>query len=212
MRFIFVINVRNNESPEQLGYRQKHPTTKPTSYTLWLIWSCFVADMVCGRYGIGPGPNGDELPRSGPCSMWNSYFSSFYRVHCSAIQILLWKLFIAYCTTSENATETYFHSDVHCFNFLILFLIDCHYSVVIGALQMSRWRWWWRWLWCDAGGQKTKGAITSKIKHAIKLKTSPASLAQLLQPSLAFCFSSQWRRTVQDWTVRRHWLQAKTKC
>ena len=22
----------------------------------------------------------------------------------------------------------------------------------------------------------------------------------------------QWRRTVQSWTVRRHWLQAKTKC
>ena len=44
-----------------------------------------------------------------------------------------------------------------------------------------------------------KGAITSKIKHAIKLKTSPARLAQqLLQPSLAFCFSfSQWRRTAQ---------------
>jgi len=36
-----------------------------------------------------------------------------------------------------------------------------------------------------------KGAITSKIKHAIKHKTSPAILAQLLQPSLAFCFSSQ---------------------
>jgi len=36
-----------------------------------------------------------------------------------------------------------------------------------------------------------KGAITSKIKHAIKLKTSPASLAQLLQPLLAFCFSLQ---------------------
>jgi len=72
-RFIFVINVRNNRPPEQLGYRQKHPTTKPTSYTLWPIWytlwpiwytlwpiwSCFVADvvvanMVCGRYGIGP--------------------------------------------------------------------------------------------------------------------------------------------------------------
>jgi len=36
--------------------------------------------------------------------------------------------------------------------------------------------------------QVFKGAITSKIKHAIKLKTSPARLAQLLQPSLAFCF------------------------
>ena len=49
------------------------------------------------------------------------------------------------------------------------------------------------------------------IKHAIKLKTSPARLAQLLQPSLAFCFSLQpmTRRTVQDCMVRRHWLQAK---
>jgi len=34
-------------------------------------------------------------------------------------------------------------------------------------------------------------AITSKIKHAIKLKASPARLAQLLQGSLAFCFSLQ---------------------
>jgi len=38
-----------------------------------------------------------------------------------------------------------------------------------------------------------KGAITSKIKHAIKHKTSPARLAQLLQPSLAFYFSLQPR-------------------
>jgi len=38
----------------------------------------------------------------------------------------------------------------------------------------------------------TKAAITGKIKHAIKHKTiSPARLAQLLQPSLAFCFSLQ---------------------
>jgi len=37
----------------------------------------------------------------------------------------------------------------------------------------------------------SKGAITSKIKHAIKHKTSPATLARLLQPSLAFCFSLQ---------------------
>jgi len=36
-----------------------------------------------------------------------------------------------------------------------------------------------------------KGAITSKIKHAIKRKTSSARLARLLQPSLAFCFSLQ---------------------
>ena len=33
---------------------------------------------------------------------------------------------------------------------------------------------------------RSKGAIISKIKQAIKLKTSPARLAQLLQPSLAF--------------------------
>jgi len=57
----------------------------------------------------------------------------------------------------------------------------------------------------------SKGAITSKIKHAIKLvKTSPARLAQLLQPSLAFCFNLQ--PTTAHWTVRRHWLQAKAKC
>jgi len=37
----------------------------------------------------------------------------------------------------------------------------------------------------------SEGAIASKIKHAIKHKTSPAKLAQLLQPSLAFCFSLQ---------------------
>ena len=36
-----------------------------------------------------------------------------------------------------------------------------------------------------------KGAIISKIKHAIKLKTSPARLAKLLQPSSAFCFNLQ---------------------
>ena len=55
-----------------------------------------------------------------------------------------------------------------------------------------------------------KGAITSKIKHAIKLKTSPARLAQLLQPSLAFCYSLQ--PMTAHWTVHRHWVQAKTKC
>ena len=36
-----------------------------------------------------------------------------------------------------------------------------------------------------------RGEITSKTKHAIKHKTTPARLAQLLQPSLAFCFSLQ---------------------
>jgi len=35
------------------------------------------------------------------------------------------------------------------------------------------------------------GAITSKIKHTMKHKTSLARLARLLQPSLAFCFSLQ---------------------
>jgi len=48
-----------------------------------------------------------------------------------------------------------------------------------------------RWEWVpDCGGCNTEGAITSKTKHAIKL-TSPTRLAQLLQPSLAFCFSLQ---------------------
>jgi len=37
----------------------------------------------------------------------------------------------------------------------------------------------------------SEGAITSKIKHAIKHTTSPARIAQLLQPSLAFCLSLQ---------------------
>jgi len=55
-----------------------------------------------------------------------------------------------------------------------------------------------------------KGAITSKIKHAIKLKTSPARLAQLYQPSLAFCVSLQPMTSHRP--VRRHWLQAETKC
>jgi len=54
----------------------------------------------------------------------------------------------------------------------------------------------------------SKGAITSKIKHAIRLKTSPARLTQLLQPSLAFSFILQ--PMTAHWTVRRHWLQAKT--
>jgi len=34
--------------------------------------------------------------------------------------------------------------------------------------------------WRKAVHRRRKGAITSKIKHAIKLKTSPARLAQLL--------------------------------
>jgi len=37
----------------------------------------------------------------------------------------------------------------------------------------------------------SKRLITTAIKLTIKLKTSPARLAQLLQPSLAFCFSLQ---------------------
>jgi len=56
---------------------------------------------------------------------------------------------------------------------------------------------------------RLKAAITSKIKHAIKLKTSPARLAQLLQPSLAFWFSfsaNDGYMVVQFWTERRHWL------
>jgi len=40
-------------------------------------------------------------------------------------------------------------------------------------------------------GGINKGAITSKIKHAVKHKTSLARFAQLLQLSLAFCLSLQ---------------------
>jgi len=54
-----------------------------------------------------------------------------------------------------------------------------------------------------------KGAITSKIKHAIKHKTSPARLAQLLQPSLAFCFSLQ--PMTAHWTVRYAVIGCKLK-
>jgi len=43
--------------------------------------------------------------------------------------------------------------------------------------------------------QLSKGAITSEIKHAIKHKTKSCKIcttvAQLLQPSLAFCFILQ---------------------
>jgi len=49
----------------------------------------------------------------------------------------------------------------------------------------------WRVGGCQLSRRITKGAITSKVKHAIKHKTRPARLAQLLQPSLAFCFSLQ---------------------
>ena len=55
-------------------------------------------------------------------------------------------------------------------------------------------RQWRQLLWAgEINGWKIVNlrAITSKIKHAIKHKTSPARLAQLLQPSLAFCFSLQ---------------------
>jgi len=51
-----------------------------------------------------------------------------------------------------------------------------------------------------------KGAITSNIKHAIKLKTSPARFAQLLHPSLAFCFS------LQPMTAYRPGLDAVIGC
>ena len=55
--------------------------------------------------------------------------------------------------------------------------------------------------------RRPKGAITSKIKHAIKLKTIPVRLAQLLQPSLAFCFSLQPMTAHPHWTVRHHLLR-----
>jgi len=76
--------------------------------------------------------------------------------------------------------------------------------------KMTAWARKWRG---SVSSSCCKGAITSKIKyaikHTIKLKTSPARFAQLLQPSLAFCFS------LQPMTAHsRHWLQAfaKTRC
>ena len=42
MRFLFVINVRNNEPPEQLGYTDKS-TLRQNPHR-----------MPCGRYGIRP--------------------------------------------------------------------------------------------------------------------------------------------------------------
>jgi len=45
--------------------------------------------------------------------------------------------------------------------------------------------------WSDTVFCCGTGAISSKIKHVIKHKTSPSRLAQLLQPLLAFCFSLQ---------------------
>jgi len=70
--------------------------------------------------------------------------------------------------------------------------------------------------WNDFVNSQTKVAITSKIKHAIKLKTSPARLAQLLQPSLAFCFCLQpmtaHRPGLDGTPSLAIWLQAKTKC
>jgi len=55
-------------------------------------------------------------------------------------------------------------------------------------------------------------------KRAIKHKTSPARLAQLLHNFAALISilfqlaANDGVYTVQDWAVRRHWLQAKTKC
>ena len=62
---------------------------------------------------------------------------------------------------------------------------------------------------------RNKRAIASKIKRAIKhKKTSPARHAQLLQPSLAFCFSLQPMTAYRPGLdgIRRHWPQAKRKC
>ena len=64
-----------------------------------------------------------------------------------------------------------------------------------------------------SGASESKGAITSKIKHAIKHITSPARLAQLLQPSLAFCFSLQPIMAYhQGLDGTPSLAEAKTKC
>ena len=66
-------------------------------------------------------------------------------------------------------------------------------SKVSGSLRNSLGLWPGSWFpgMAPEWTPLAKGAIRSKIKHAIKLKTYPARLAQLLQPSLAFCFSLQ---------------------
>jgi len=70
---------------------------------------------------------------------------------------------------------------------LLFLLLLCHDYRALSALVKT-------YMNMIGGCNWLKGAITSKIKHAIKLKTSPARLAQLLQPSL------------------KNWQQAKTKC
>jgi len=50
-----------------------------------------------------------------------------------------------------------------------------------------------------------KGAITSKIKHAKNIKQVLQDLHNCCIPHYHFILAcSQCRRTVQDWTVRRH--------
>jgi len=79
-------------------------------------------------------------------------------------------------------------------------VIGCYTSWILITSQSSGPR-------ClKSGTDWYKGTITSKIKHAIKLKTSPARLAQLLQPPLAFCFTLQPMTAHRP--VRRHSLAA----
>jgi len=88
-------------------------------------------------------------------------------------------------------------AQLSCCMFYCMFYCSCDRSFTYLLTRVhynrQRWRsgrWTAGWLWDVAD---VKGAITSKIKHAIKHKTSPAKLAQLLQlqPSLAFCCSLQ---------------------
>jgi len=52
--------------------------------------------------------------------------------------------------------------------------------------------------------------VKNKTYNKTLKSPCPARLAQLLQPSLAFCFSLQPMTAYR--TVRRHWLQLTKKC
>jgi len=96
--------------------------------------------------------------------------------------------------------------------------------LLCGAQVVVIRRLWTLMFYCTCWGRRCSNRIWVKLgtivpqvnersqvkNHAMKLKTSPARLAPLLQPSLAFCFSLQ--PMTAHWTVRCHWLQAKTKC
>jgi len=98
-------------------------------------------------------------------------------------------------------------------------------------VDWSRCRWRWKWYrdvtseavktendcWPAAARPLTKGAITSKTKHAIKHKTSPARLAQLLHnccsPHWHFVLAcSQWRYAVTGCKLKQNANEGCNSC